>query len=765
MIEKFISIKNVGRFRDCRPRGDVAFRKLVLLFAENGRGKTTLCAILRSLQNGSSEFISERKTLGTTDSASVQIRVGGNTISFSNNTWSATHPNIVIFDSVFINNNVYSGDHVDHEHKKNLYRIIVGEQGVQLTRQIEDLDSKIRGVTGDINTKTDAVSRNLPNGIRFDDYLVWQPVENIEHKIQQKNTEIANIHRALENATEIKNKNSLKKITLPVFPSDFLTILAEQLTDIVADAELLVRQQIAEHQMGSDGEIWLSQGMGFIENDKCPFCGQGISANSLISAYSSHFNAAYKALKHEVKQLSGRITNAIGESALATTQQALSDNLTLVEFWKQFVDIDLTDFPFKDIRIKYATLHDIALALAQRKQQAPTETVLPEPDFQTGFNAVSALQHSLQDYNNAIDACNARIHEQKMATQQGGDLATLKNELVGLEAQKKRFELEVVQACEDYQSVTEVKIHLEEQKRNAKDELDQYCQQILQSYELFINEYLEQFNTGFRLVNTQHSYRGGTPSSQFQIQINDMPVALGDSRTPSGTPCFKTTLSSGDRSALALAFFLAALEQDPEISNKIIILDDPFTSLDRFRRTCTQQLIQNLANIAQQVIVMSHDSHFLKLIFDAYPGNETKAMQLAHIGDSTMIGEWDIVTETQSTYYMNHAALLSFSRDRTGAPLSVARAIRPFLEGWLRIHFPGHFQPNEWLGNFIDKIRNADNNSGLQHAQPDLSELEAINNYSKKYHHDQNPNSDLESISGEELHGFVKRTLRLVGGC
>jgi hypothetical protein len=83
----------------------------------------------------------------------------------------------------------------------------------------------------------------------------------------------------------------------------------------------------------------------------------------------------------------------------------------------------------------------------------------------------------------------------------------------------------------------------------------------------------------------------------------------------------------------------------------------------------------------------------------------------------------------------------------------------------LRAHFPGAFQPNEWLGEFINKIRGADSNSGLRHAKDDLSEFEAINDYSKKYHHDQNPNADSEIISSNELYGFVKRTLRLIGGC
>jgi wobble nucleotide-excising tRNase len=170
MIEKFISIKNIGRFRDCIPRGDVAFRKLTLLFAENGRGKTTLCAILRSLMTGKHEFISERKTLGTTNPASVQIRIGGNTISFLNGAWNTSHPDIVIFDSVFIHDNVYAGDYVDHDHKKNLYRVIVGTQGVQLAEQIKDLDGKIRKTNADISTNKDAVSKTLPDGVKIETY-------------------------------------------------------------------------------------------------------------------------------------------------------------------------------------------------------------------------------------------------------------------------------------------------------------------------------------------------------------------------------------------------------------------------------------------------------------------------------------------------------------------------------------------------------------------------------------------------------------------
>lgn len=765
MIDKFISIKNIGRFRDCSPRGDVTFRKLTLLYAENGRGKTTLCAILRSLQSGKTEFISERKTLGTNDPASVQIRLGGNNIAFTNGAWSVTHPDIAIFDSVFIHDNVYAGDYVDHEHRKNLYRVVVGAHGVKLAKEISELDGKIKEANKDVTSKKETVSTTLPNGTAIDAYLAWKPCEDIDTKIQQKTVEITARQRTLEKAAEIQSKGLLSKAALPSLPSDFTAILSKQLADVTTDAEARVRAQVTAHKMGNHGETWLSQGLPFLVDDSCPFCGQGIQDNDLIAAYNTHFNAAYKALKQEVAQLGQRIATSIGEAALGSVQQTLSNNATLVEFWKQFAEIDLPDLPIEEVKNKYATLYELAMALAQKKQQSPIEPVSTDATFQAALDTVTNLQESVAAYSAAIVRCNALISEQKASARQGADIATLKQELSDLEAKKKRFDPSVVQACQEYQTALTSKTSFERQKSTAKDQLDQHCERILQEYESSINAYLDQFNAGFTITNSRHRYTGGTPSSHYQILINDNAVELGDSRTPPGRPSFKTALSSGDRSALALAFFLAALSQDSGLPDKIVVLDDPFTSQDRFRRTCTQQLIRQFASKAKQVVVLSHDPHFLRLIWEGYAVPGIKVLQLRRSSNSTVIGEWDIESDTQSDYMKNYSTLLHFYREREGTPLEVVRSIRPFLEGMLRAHFPGQFQPGEWLGGFIDKIRKADELGGLSHAKSDLPEIEAINDYSKKYHHEQNTSASSEPLSEDELHGFVKRTLRLVGGC
>lgn len=59
MLEKFISLKNIGRFVNLSSKGDVSLRKLTLIYGENGRGKTTLCSILRSLPK-----LPEQKKIG-----------------------------------------------------------------------------------------------------------------------------------------------------------------------------------------------------------------------------------------------------------------------------------------------------------------------------------------------------------------------------------------------------------------------------------------------------------------------------------------------------------------------------------------------------------------------------------------------------------------------------------------------------------------------------------------------------------------------------
>ena len=79
---------------------------------------------------------------------------------------------------------------------------------------------------------------------------------------------------------------------------------------------------------------------------------------------------------------------------------------------------------------------------------------------------------------------------------------------------------------------------------------------------------------------------------------------------------FRNTLSAGDKSTLALALFLAKVNADSALGETIVVLDDPFTSLDNFRRQFTAIEIRKLCGRAAQTIVLSHDKNFLRLLWE-----------------------------------------------------------------------------------------------------------------------------------------------------
>jgi wobble nucleotide-excising tRNase len=190
MIKKIVSIKNVGRFVRYGASGDVEFKRYNLIFAENGRGKTTLCAILRSLQSGEPAHIVGRTTLGGTAVPSVIVLTDSGSAVFDSGAWSNTVPEIAIFDSMFVSENVHSGDVVDIEHKRSLYSIIVGEEGVKLAQQIDKLDEDIREKNSVIRELTAAVRAYAQGKVTAEVFIGIERDADIDQKIAEKEKEL-----------------------------------------------------------------------------------------------------------------------------------------------------------------------------------------------------------------------------------------------------------------------------------------------------------------------------------------------------------------------------------------------------------------------------------------------------------------------------------------------------------------------------------------------------------------------------------------------
>ncbi len=118
MITRIESIKSVGLFNDANGR-PFTFRKATMFYAENGRGKSTLASVLRSLSTGDSAAIIKRKTIDTQAQPEIDLQFdSGHKVVFKAGKWSEVRSELLIFDSDFVDQNVHSGGIVSTGHRK-----------------------------------------------------------------------------------------------------------------------------------------------------------------------------------------------------------------------------------------------------------------------------------------------------------------------------------------------------------------------------------------------------------------------------------------------------------------------------------------------------------------------------------------------------------------------------------------------------------------------------------------------------------------------
>jgi len=764
VLKKFIKIKGVGKFVDHTASGDVELRKITLIFGDNTRGKTTLCDILRSLKLNDGAYVSGRKTLGVATQQEIDIRLENSTATFRGNAWNSAFPDVFIFDSSFVHENICAGVVVDHEHKRNLYEVMVGENGVHLARRIDCLDDQIRELTKQISSNKAVLEAAVAKQIPAEDFQKLQPDQDIGTKIEAKERELAGLRAAQRSAEQIRTHAGFGKAALPSIPQEFEAVLKTALPDVTGDAEAQLRRHLVEHTKGAS-ELWAGQGVGFIKDNQCPFCAQPLAASAIIDTLRGYFGAGYRELKGKVATLIQAIEKDFGEKRLLGIQKTFADNLIAQEFWSHFGrSMPLLNVCFEpDVAPVLNEVRAQCLDLLKHKQQALFDVIVPGEDFTAALKALQSIHEIIERYNAVAESLNPWVAEVKKRNV-AGNLAVAMGELKLLEIQKLRFEPKMQTACAEFVQQVAKKSELERQKGESKEQLDSYTSTVLASHEQAINRYLDQFNAGFRLRNTSRTYLGGKPSSTYQIAINDVPVDLGDSSTPIDQPSFRNTLSAGDRNALALAFFLSQVNQTTDLANKVVVLDDPFTSHDRSRRICTQQCISSLARRAKQVIVLSHDPYFLNLVWKNVPKTETKTLQLARFGSGTRITQWDIEKEVTEEYFRMHERLTKYVHEGLGALREVAKDIRLILEEYLRVKLPNQFSDTDWLGDMIEKIGDSESGTALEAAKDALPELESLNDFSKRYHHATNPNADTELIDDGELQGFARRTLTFIGG-
>ncbi len=493
----------------------------------------------------------------------------------------------------------------------------------------------------------------------------------------------------------------------------------------------------------------------------CPFCAQDLPGSELIAHYRAYFSDAYDQLKRSVIEAIAANTRIHGGDTPASFERAVRIAVEGRQFWVRFCDIPEIAVDTAAVVRDWQAANDAVAEALAAKQAAPLDRTTLSAEAREAILAyegqratIAALSQQLQRANAAV-----RLTKEQAAS---GNPTILASDLARLMAVRARHAPPTNALCQAYLEERAAKRETEDLRDQARTALDQYRTDVFPRYETAINVYLQRFNAGFQLGSmTPANTRGGSACT-YSVVINNTNIPTGGAPPVRGTPSFRSTLSAGDRNALALAFFFVSLDQDPALASKIVVIDDPLTSLDEHRSLTTVQEVRSMVQRVQQVIVLSHSKAFLCAIWRYADRQACTPLAIVEAPPGSTISTWSIGDDSVTEYDRQHQRLREYCPGNPARSRLVAQGLRHVMEGFLRRCCPAHFLPGDVLGDLRRKIR--DQGAG---SQPILSpaavtELDAICEYANRFHHNTNLAWETETVNETELRGWVDRVLAFV---
>jgi wobble nucleotide-excising tRNase len=392
MLKKFIAVKNVGRFINSAHTGVQECLKTTLVLGGNGFGKTTLASILRSNGTNDPAIIAGRARLGATSAPDVEMLLEVGKATFRNGAWNLSAPEFLVFDGVFIVENAFAGDVVDLEQRRNLYRVIVGKEGVGLAVEEERLAAESRNRASEINATEKAIRSHVPTGMKIDEFIALPAEPDVDAKIAAQ----AKAIEAVRAAAQLKARAGLNLVRVPDLPADLEAILGKTLKGIAEDAQKSIAEHIVRHGMQDGGEEWLQQGTGYIADGECPYCGQALKGLSLVKAYQQVFAETYEQLKSSAVKIRESIERDFGDRATGTIATLVEANNGAIEFWSRYSKLPELVAP-QDIAPAISALATAVLAQLAKKMAAPQEAVEPDTAYGKALKQFEAARTSVNN--------------------------------------------------------------------------------------------------------------------------------------------------------------------------------------------------------------------------------------------------------------------------------------------------------------------------------------------------------------------------------
>lgn len=584
-LTKFASLKGCGAFADFKWQdalgANVCLKRRNIFFGWNGSGKTTLSRIFRAIESWQAGKVDPNWQ----DDWDVQLQMQGESAFKLKQDKIAKLPPVYVFNRDFVQQSV------------------VGTQGplspiVTLGKDSAEDAAKLKK----LEDERAEVERNLTTTIQKqrDENRDWEAkcsagAKDIKTRLGERgvaefrNFEAPAFKKRLEPFASDLTKFAAARLSDDELATQLTTVSAEEKqavsrlpigTDNLAAtlttvAEVcgrsVVVQAIESLENTADVEAWVRTGLALHEKHEaahCLYCGQDLPEGRTF-ALKAHFDAAYDQLLTDIEAAATKL--AAAKEAHDELNKAIAAPDSILAPLRGDYTKARTAL-IEQIKTR-TTVIDEAVGHLQTRQSKPLK------EFTLTMPPVSGLE--IEAVNKLIDR-----HKEGVADHQ---------KLVK-EASNKVAD----HVLSDYESAWNAHVAAEKANREQREKLQDQANK------------LDEQITELRKVVEGHATTATALNSDLKDYLGHDDLTLvavdnGYKLQRRGTDANVDTLSEGEKTALAVLYFLRCLDDKKvDRSKSLIVIDDPVSSLDSNALYAAITFVCHRLDDAGQVILLTH---------------------------------------------------------------------------------------------------------------------------------------------------------------
>ena len=682
MVTKVTNIREYGLFKNFRWRDDLnELKRFNLIYGWNYSGKTTLSRVFRSVETRSIHVDFNNGEFELVDDSGRKL---------TQHNLDESRFNIRVFNTDYVEENL----HWDSQEAEPVF--YVGKEDIELQKRASHLEKEI----GELSTENEDNRKSLRKSKKeledlltnkareldrikppYDKRKLKQALEKVEsdpreHLLMQEDV------LGLTDTARTSTKELLKNISTTTLSESILSDTRHAL-EMTPASEVIARLQ-------SDPVLnkWVHEGLNIHKGkDKCEFCGNRLSAD-LLERYERHFSRDYEDFTKKLKVLVDDLKLHIDNLNSSKGQIVRTDEKRLFpELKKDYLHHRQRFLESCDV---YCKGIEKLIGLVREKLNNPFlvlkgRIIFPEP---------TAVNQSTEELNKILSEHNEKaknLEEEKAKAFERLELHF---------ASEFDKDFDYFDKLQNNREQEELIKETEKEEQEKRVELADVKERLSDSARAAgkMNEFLQS------MFNRSHIKIESKEKGKYRILRYDSAAK---------------NLSSGEKTAIAFSHFLTRLgDTDTELSETIVFVDDPISSLDSNHIYNIFSLVRTHLCDCHQLIISTHNHDFFNLVKEWLKSKGFKTKSSFFLIERSYRDETEeaiisnlpcTLLKYRSEYHFLYSRIRSFSEAQItdfSSLYQIPNLVRRFLEAFLGFKYSqGINALHKIINNKSDRIK------------------------------------------------------------